>query len=164
MNNLSLREIFRASSLLQSYAKKPLDLQSTAELHCTAMDHKEYERIKRDIQNELEAAQTECKKRLDALEVIWAMEQGKQPSVDLFDSITWSDMARKVIPSLPETFTRYELEKAVLERFPEAKERWRKNSLGGILTRMQSREEIEVAEPGSGPKPARYRLKKRTRD
>ena len=158
----TMRHIFRAQRELQSYLKKPIDLQSIAELHSIPMDQREYDRIKRDIARELEEAQAKCQKRLDSLEVIWELERGKQPPEELLDSITWSDMAKKVIPTLQENFSRYELEKAVIERFPAFKNKWRKNSLGGILTRMIARKEIEVTIPGSGPRPARYRLKKPT--
>ena len=93
----TMRHIFRAQRELQSYLKKPIDLQSIAELHSIPMDQREYDRIKRDIARELEEAQAKCQKRLDSLEVIWELERGKQPPEELLDSITWSDMAKKRI-------------------------------------------------------------------
>jgi ribosomal protein S17E len=155
-----MRQVFRAYRDVQRYMQNPLDMQSIAELNSITMNEQDYERIKKDIARALEQAQAEYKKQMDALEIIWELEKGKQPPAKLLDSITWSDMAKQVIPTLQEPFTRYELEKAVLEQFPDFKNKWRKNSLGGILTRMISRKEIEVVVPGSGPKPARYKLKR----
>jgi hypothetical protein len=161
---LSVRGIFQAESLLQNYSKKPLDLQRCTQLNCISMDAKEYERIKRDIDKRLEEAQIRHQKESDALEMVWSLERGKQPEVDLLDSVTWADMVRKVITMVREPFTRYEVEQAVLQQFPGAKQKFRKNSMGGILTRMQERGEIQVVEAGSGPRPAKYRLQKRTKD
>jgi hypothetical protein len=158
---VTMRRLFRTYGTLQRYGKNFLDLQRCIQLNCISMDAKEYERIKEDIHREVEEAQKKAKARLDALEIVWDMERGKQPRVELLDSTTWADMVRKVLPTLPETFTRYEMEQAVVTQFPGAKDKMRKNSLGGILTRMEAREQIEVVERGSGPRPAKYRLIKR---
>jgi hypothetical protein len=160
-SQVTARKLFIAQGALHNYTKNPLGLQRCIEVSCIAMDAKEYERIKKDIDKELEDAKQRHEERLGALEIIWGLERGKQPPMDLLNSLTWADMARKVIPSLPEPFTRYDVENAVTAQFPGAKEKIRKNSLGGILTRMESRKEIEVVERGSGPRAAKYRVYKR---
>jgi hypothetical protein len=153
---LRLSKLWEAKGLLRPYTEKlkiTLDTQHCAVLHCTAMDEQEYERIKKEI-NSRHA------KELEALETIWNIERGKQPPMDILGSVTWADMVRKVLPGLSEPFGKFEIEKAVIEQFRGAKDKLRKNSLSGILTRMQQHHEIELVEAGSGPRPSTYRRKR----
>lgn len=148
------RDVWRATSELQHYLKNPLDVQHSAALECGCMDEREYRKIKEDLI-------AEHKRRLEALETIWAIYKPKvksaTPEIDAKPSIP--DLVRAVLLSdmIGETFTIWDVRKTIEKRFPESKGNFRKNSLSGTLTRMAQRKEIAIAKHGSGTQASTFR-------
>jgi hypothetical protein len=117
------------------------------------MDERVYEQIKKDLA-------AEYRKKLEALDIIWASyrDKAKNPTLELDVRASITDLVRQVLPKLGEEFSIWDIKKAIEKTFPEAKGTFRKNSLSGTLTRMQQRGEIEIVRKGSGTLPTTYRL------
>lgn len=147
------RQLWKASSLMHHYANISLDAQRCTLINCTIMDQAEYERIKEDLKVEYE-------EKLRALEIIWGHER-KRAGENVQDAatVTWAEAVRQVLPTLGRDFDKDDVEKAVAAKFRNAKNTLRKNSLSGVLTRLEQRGLIEVVKAGGGPVPNRYRLK-----
>jgi hypothetical protein len=118
------------------------------------MDEADYLRLKEHIEVEFKAAEAVYKSKLAALETTWAVsrEVNKQrvptPSEE---KPSISDLIRAVLPSLGKEFTRFDIQSAIEKKFPESKGTFRKSSLGGAISRMVKRTQIEVVKRGSGP-------------
>ena len=133
------RSLVRAFLTLPDYSEKVLDMHRCAQIDCIDMDRVEYERFKQEIQTrydrKVDEAKDEYDKSIKSLENVWMIAQGMQPTSSMTgEMLTWPQMVQQILPKLTEPFTRLDAENAVRETFKDAK--LRKNSLGGVMTRL----------------------------
>lgn len=129
------------------------------------MDEREYLAAKEHIEAEcreiVEAAQANRTKKLEALESTWSLFQDiakkKGTAITAETRPVLSDLVRAVLPTLGDQFKKYHVLKAIESKFPESKGTFLVSTLGGTLTRMRKRGELEIAERGSGPDGFVYR-------
>jgi hypothetical protein len=135
----------------------PLDKCDVAGLKSRIMDEKEYKRIRQDITDN-------CQRQLDALEVIWSLEQQRaaagsveypRPSSRQLPAQSMTALVRLVLPKLGDTFSIWEIQQEIEKLYPGAN--YKTNSLSGTLTRMHQREEILIEKKGEGTAPTIYR-------
>lgn len=114
------------------------------------MDYSEYKRLKDSIESEY-------KKKLEALEMVWHMSQ-VQPSeagnVDEKQKISVSDAIRKVIDGLSGEFSADDVQQGLKDHGFEIKERVQ---ITNTLHRLMRIKEIEVARKGVGRTGSTYR-------
>ena len=141
----------------------------TATLHkyhkVEMMDEREYQALKEHIEAEYREAsaalEDDYKRKLAALELTWSVAQGRCKKRGLAELNSSKpiigDLIRSVLPSLGTEFTKYDIERAVEKKFPEAKGTFRASSLAGTVSRMVKRKQLEVVRRGSGPEGFTYR-------
>jgi hypothetical protein len=124
------------------------------------MNRRDYENLRDHIEAEHSEAEAAYQKKIEALEMTWAVSQeiSKKLGTALGEvKPVITDLVKAVLPTLPEEFTSFDIERAIESKFPETKGAFRRSSLGAAISRMNRRKLIEVAKKGPGPKGYVYR-------
>lgn len=119
------------------------------------MNYEEYKRLK-------EAIEKDCKKKLEALEMVWSMsreEPNKQGSSDEHPKRSISDAIRKVVGGMSGEFTADDIVQGLKDHGFEYEKRVQ---VTNTLHRLLRKKEIEVAKHGAGRVGSSYRKIKKT--
>jgi hypothetical protein len=123
-------------------------MQHCITIACHTVDEREYKKLK-------EEALAEYKRKLSAIETVWAMSNSSAETTR--QDLSVSEMVREALPQFDHRgFNVWEMKQAVENIHTELKGRLRINTLSGTLTRMTQRGTgIRSVKKGSGPIPTK---------